>query len=41
MSRQRCVVVPIVFDYMPDLESFYRDWLKRPLPGDREAAAET
>ncbi len=25
---------PIVFDFLPDLETFYRDWLKRPLPGD-------
>jgi acetone carboxylase gamma subunit len=25
---------PIVFDFVPDLESFYRDWLKKPLsPG--------
>ena len=41
MSRQRCAVVSIVFEFMPDLETFYRDWLKRPFPGDREAAAET
>lgn len=32
---------PIVFDFQPDLETFYRDWLGRPLPGDAEAAAET
>ncbi|MGP4016229.1 acetone carboxylase subunit gamma [Saccharopolyspora sp. 5N708] len=23
---------PIVFDFLPDLEAFYRDWLRRPLP---------
>jgi len=23
---------PIVFDFVPDLEAFYRDWLKKPLP---------
>ncbi|SRR5690606_4923214 len=23
---------PIVFDFLPDLETFYRDWLGRPLP---------
>ncbi|MCI2417344.1 hypothetical protein MOQ72_07900 [Saccharopolyspora sp. K220] len=23
---------PIVFDFLPDLEAFYRDWLHRPLP---------
>jgi acetone carboxylase gamma subunit len=22
---------PIVFDFIPDLEGFYRDWLKKPL----------
>ncbi len=25
---------PIVFDFLPDLETPYRDWLKTPLPGD-------
>ncbi len=24
---------PIVFDFLPDLETFYRDWLGRDLPG--------
>ena len=24
---------PIVHDFQPDLEGFYRDWLKQPLPG--------
>ena len=24
---------PIVFDFLPDLETFYRDWQGRPLPG--------
>lgn len=28
---------PIVHDFEPDLEGFYRDWLKRPLP--QESAA--
>jgi acetone carboxylase, gamma subunit len=23
---------PIVHDFEPDLEAFYRDWLKQPLP---------
>lgn len=23
---------PIVFDFLPDLETFYRDWLGKPLP---------
>ena len=41
MSRQRSAVVLIVFNFMPHLETFYRDWLKRPLPGDRETVAET
>lgn len=26
---------PMVFDFLPDLETFYRDWLKRPLPEQR------
>lgn len=25
---------PVVFDFLPDLEGFYRDWLGRPLPPD-------
>mgnify|MGYP001250112652 CR=1 FL=1 len=25
---------PIVFDFLPDLETFYRDWLGRPLPDE-------
>lgn len=25
---------PVVFDFLPDLETFYRDWLDLPLPGD-------
>ncbi|HTY55910.1 MAG TPA: acetone carboxylase subunit gamma [Candidatus Binataceae bacterium] len=25
---------PIVFDFVPDLEAFYRDWLKKPLPSN-------
>ncbi|MFC1944885.1 acetone carboxylase subunit gamma [Chloroflexota bacterium] len=27
---------PIVFDFLPDIDSFYRDWLGRPLPTTRE-----
>lgn len=23
---------PVVFDFLPDLETFYRDWLEQPLP---------
>jgi acetone carboxylase gamma subunit len=23
---------PVVFDFLPDLETFYRDWLDRELP---------
>ncbi|MDA3625191.1 acetone carboxylase subunit gamma [Saccharopolyspora oryzae] len=26
---------PIVFDFLPDLETFYTDWLNRPLPEQR------
>lgn len=30
---------PIVFDFLPDLETFYKDWLNHPLPdGDGERA---
>ncbi|MEU5845306.1 acetone carboxylase subunit gamma [Saccharopolyspora shandongensis] len=25
----------IVFDFLPDLETFYSDWLNRPLPEQR------
>jgi acetone carboxylase gamma subunit len=24
---------PIVFDFLPDLETFYREWLGKDLPG--------
>ncbi len=27
---------PAVFDFLPDLDSFYRDWLGRPLPQQKE-----
>ena len=27
---------PVVFDFLPDLDSFYKDWLKRPLPWEKE-----
>jgi len=27
---------PIVFDFLPDLDSFYRDWLGTPLPQEME-----
>ena len=27
---------PVVFDFLPDLDSFYRDWLGRPLPQEKE-----
>ena len=27
---------PVVFDFLPDLDSFYRDWLNRPLPDEKE-----
>lgn len=30
---------PIVFDFLPDLETFYRDWLDSPLPGDDASAS--
>ena len=27
---------PVVFDFLPDLDSFYREWLGRPLPQEKE-----
>lgn len=27
---------PIIFDALPDIDSFYRDWLGRPLPQEKE-----
>lgn len=27
---------PVVFDFLPDLDSFYRDWLNKPLAGEKE-----
>jgi acetone carboxylase, gamma subunit len=27
---------PVVFDFLPDLDSFYKDWLNRPLPQEKE-----
>jgi acetone carboxylase gamma subunit len=27
---------PVVFDFLPDLDSFYKDWLGRPLPQEKE-----
>ncbi len=27
---------PIIFDALPDLDSFYREWLGRPLPEEKE-----
>jgi acetone carboxylase gamma subunit len=27
---------PIIFDFLPDLDAFYRDWLGRPLPEEKE-----
>jgi acetone carboxylase, gamma subunit len=27
---------PVVFDFLPDLDSFYRDWLGRPLSQEKE-----
>jgi acetone carboxylase gamma subunit len=27
---------PVVFDFLPDLDAFYRDWLGRPLPHEKE-----
>jgi len=27
---------PVVFDFLPDLDSFYREWLGKPLPREKE-----
>jgi acetone carboxylase gamma subunit len=27
---------PVIFDILPDIDSFYRDWLGRPLPEEKE-----
>lgn len=27
---------PIIFDALPDIDSFYREWRGRPLPDERE-----
>lgn len=27
---------PVVFDFLPDLDSFYREWLGKPLPDEKE-----
>jgi acetone carboxylase gamma subunit len=27
---------PLVFDALPDIDSFYREWLGRPLPDEKE-----
>lgn len=27
---------PIIFDFLPDLDAFYRDWLGKPLPNEVE-----
>lgn len=27
---------PIIFEFLPDIDSFYRDWLGRPLPDEKE-----
>jgi acetone carboxylase gamma subunit len=27
---------PIIFDFLPDIDAFYRDWLGRPLPDVKE-----
>jgi acetone carboxylase gamma subunit len=27
---------PLVFDALPDIDSFYREWLGRPLPEEQE-----
>jgi acetone carboxylase gamma subunit len=32
---------PPDFDFLPDLDTFYRDWLGRPLPDDKEFADKT
>jgi len=27
---------PIIFDFLPDIDAFYRDWLGKPLPEEKE-----
>jgi len=27
---------PVLFDFLPDIDAFYRDWLGRPLPEEKE-----
>jgi len=27
---------PVIFDFLPDIDSFYRDWLGRPLENEKE-----
>ncbi len=27
---------PLIFDALPDIDSFYREWLGRPLPDEKE-----
>jgi len=27
---------PIIFDFLPDIDTFYRDWLKKPLSNSKE-----
>ncbi len=27
---------PIIFDILPDIDGFYREWLKQPLPEEKE-----
>jgi len=27
---------PVIFEFLPDIDSFYRDWLGRPLPDEKE-----
>ena len=27
---------PAVFDFLPDIDAFYREWLKRPLDSEKE-----
>jgi len=28
---------PIIFDFLPDVDAFYRDWLGKPLPDEKES----
>ena len=30
------VSYPIIFDFLPDIDAFYRDWLGKPLPEEKE-----